>query len=186
VSNARLPKRLLDVSKDKEQPSLYETVQGESGQWVALSYCWGKEPPTLNLTKQTESYLKAGVSLSSMDQTILDAVIVARVLDIKYLWVDALCIFQDEGPHNDWFEESSNMYHYYSSSTVTIAAVGAKSVKDGFLHPRERIKMVEFEWHAVQDVVDKTSDGRTPHFVNLSPSWAPEKTQSVGPLTKRG
>jgi hypothetical protein len=67
-------------------------------EYFALSYCWGTESqarPYLTLTCDTEARLSrpGGLSASqSLPATIQDAIDLTRMLDCRYLWVDALCI----------------------------------------------------------------------------------------------
>jgi len=56
---------------------------------------------------------------------------VCRNLKIRYLWVDSMCILQDD--EKDWERESAEMHAIYSSSYLTIAAHVGASVHDGFL-----------------------------------------------------
>jgi len=52
-------------------------------------------------------------------------------LKILCLWIDALCIIQDD--KNDVLCEISQMGLIYNRATLVIAASRAKSVYDGFL-----------------------------------------------------
>ena len=45
-------------------------------------------------------------------------------MQIRYLWIDSLCIFQDEDKL-DWLRESQLMHQVYSYAVLNIAAVGA-------------------------------------------------------------
>jgi hypothetical protein len=56
----------------------------------------------MKLERESEESLKHGVEIKMLDATIRDAIKISRGLEIQYLWVDALCIFQDE--ESDWFE----------------------------------------------------------------------------------
>ncbi|KIL90150.1 hypothetical protein FAVG1_06889 [Fusarium avenaceum] len=47
----------------------------------------------------------------------------------RYLWVDALCIIQDD--EHDWQVESSKMSEVYSNAYCTISASGAKDTSEG-------------------------------------------------------
>ena len=89
-----MPTRVLDVdvsSKSQVHPHL---TNGQIGEWVALSYCWGKAS---GLVLRAESFerLTRGVELEDLSATHRDAVMVTRALGLRYLWLDALCIFQD-------------------------------------------------------------------------------------------
>lgn len=71
--------------------------------------------------------------------TLADAITVCRALDIRYLWVDALCILQDSV--QDWEEQSLVMGEIFSGSLVTICAVSSTSCRSGFLQ-RSRLPLV--------------------------------------------
>ncbi|KAF2491599.1 HET-domain-containing protein [Lophium mytilinum] len=100
-------------------------------QYAALSYVWGGPQPVI-LEKGNEDHFQRKDALSGTDlpQTILDAIHLARLLQIKYLWVDALCIFQGGSPSEieDRQYQLSNMGNIYRAALVTIiAACGANS-----------------------------------------------------------
>ena len=69
------------------------------------------------------------------NNTLRDAVVVAFKLDIHYLWVDILCIIQDDAV--DMANEMSQVALIYSSALVTIAASSARTVDEGFLRMRD-------------------------------------------------
>jgi hypothetical protein len=50
---------------------------------------------------------------------------------MRYLWIDSLCICQDDS--EDWERESANMAAVYSNSYLTIAATNAKNNAVGCL-----------------------------------------------------
>ncbi|KAF1995067.1 HET-domain-containing protein, partial [Amniculicola lignicola CBS 123094] len=95
------------------------------------SYCWGN--PALNLTTTTETLgeRQRGIDWSDVPRTIKDAIIITRLMKIRYLWVDALCIVQDDLP--DWQEEAADMALVYENATVVISATRAASANDGFI-----------------------------------------------------
>ena len=99
--------------------------------YTALSHCWGN--PSL-LTKTTSSNLEAhmdGIDLSDLPPNFKDAVIVTRSLGIQYLWIDSLCIIQDNVI--DWATESGRMADIYRSATLTIAGSCSKDSQQGLL-----------------------------------------------------
>jgi hypothetical protein len=69
-----------------------------------------------------------------MPRTIQDAIIATQELGVRLLWIDSLCIIQDDA--EDIAFEISQMPSIYNSATVTIAASRAKSTSEGFLHKR--------------------------------------------------
>lgn len=124
------PRRLLNVGGWDRDPFLFEPTTPLS--YVALSYCWGSN---LNrVMKTSKSTLKSFhnvIRLFSLPQTVRDAILFCRGVKVKYLWVDSLCIVQDD--EEEWFQESAQMRHIYSNSHFTIAAHKPKSCKSGFL-----------------------------------------------------
>jgi hypothetical protein len=64
-------------------------------------------------------------------QTLQDAVSACWRLDLTYIWIDALCIIQDDS--RDWFEQCAQMGEIYSSAYIVIAADIARDCDSGFL-----------------------------------------------------
>jgi hypothetical protein len=68
-----------------------------------------------------------------------DAVRVAETLGLRYLWIDRLCIIQDDG--EDWARESSQMFNIYEGAVLTISADGSTSVWDGIFRYQDYAAM---------------------------------------------
>ncbi|KAJ3457106.1 hypothetical protein MRS44_014247 [Fusarium solani] len=102
--------------------------------YIALSYCWGGTK-VLKLTAATEKELKSGVSISRLPRTIQDAVWVTRQLDMRYIWVDSMCIIQDSPA--DWAKEAASMGDVYRNCHFAIAALGASSSAEGLFTKRD-------------------------------------------------
>ncbi|KAE9366273.1 HET-domain-containing protein [Stipitochalara longipes BDJ] len=95
--------------------------------YVALSYVWGAVQ-MLRLTTANESELRQEASLSlgrvHIPQTIRDAMALAQKLGERYIWVDSLCIIQDDDSDSERY--ISKMDLIYSGAVLTIvAAAGA-------------------------------------------------------------
>lgn len=131
-----LPTRVIDVGNaGDERLRLFETRESRIGQYTALSYCWGSDQP-LKTTSVNIQAMKSGLLLSDLPQTLADAVHVTRSLNIQYLWIDALCIIQDDA--KDWETESGKMSTIYEKSYLVIAASSSSSATQGFLgHQRQ-------------------------------------------------
>lgn len=110
-------------------------------QYATLSYCWG--PPhevelqskttTKNLAQQFE-----GLNFDALSFVLQDAVRATRNLCIPYLWVDSLCILQDD--LSDWHKQCSQMSDVYGKARVTLIAASSRSCNEGFLIPRRRFR----------------------------------------------
>ncbi|KAE8442072.1 hypothetical protein EG329_003880 [Mollisiaceae sp. DMI_Dod_QoI] len=101
--------------------------------YVALSYCWGG--PQTMLTAKTEKAWETSLPWAELSQTIKDSVYVSAKLGFKYLWVDALCIVQDD--MTDKMAEIAKMVHVYSAATLTVASSSAAAATEGFLQDRK-------------------------------------------------
>ncbi|KAF2644098.1 HET-domain-containing protein [Massarina eburnea CBS 473.64] len=121
-----LPTRVIDVGSIGVEPFLYST-SGEVAKYAALSHCWGTTKPCVTEKRSLEDRTN-GIPLHTLSKTFQDAITITRKLGIRYLWIDSLCIVQDDD--EDWSEEVANMSNVYRNSTVTILADG-KLNKDG-------------------------------------------------------
>lgn len=147
-----LPTRVIDVGDDLSDPFLYIT-RGEIGSWAALSYCWGGDSQ-FALTKGSFGDLQKGRPLQWFPKTLRDAIVITRSLGVKYLWIDALCIFQDSWV--DWTTEAAKMGDIYRFALVTIAATASPSVNTGILGPRKQSLAVAIPWRVPQAELIKT------------------------------
>ncbi|OMP87675.1 hypothetical protein BK809_0007762 [Diplodia seriata] len=62
------------------------------------------------------------------------AVRVARFMSIRYLWIDALCIIQDDPL--DWDDQAAKMCAVYACATLVLAADGARDPTCGLFNGR--------------------------------------------------
>jgi hypothetical protein len=132
ASSPRLPKRVIDVnsSGDGSNVRLHITGRHEKMTYLALSYCWGGDQKVTTTSRNLGSNL-ISIPKSSLDLTIQDAISMTRKLGFHYLWVDSLCIIQDDA--DDKEKEIQVMDEIYRNATLTIAAAATKSVREGFL-----------------------------------------------------
>ncbi|KAH8760031.1 heterokaryon incompatibility protein-domain-containing protein, partial [Hyaloscypha finlandica] len=131
-----LPKRVIHVGSEDVNPRLIETIDGQRGRYVTLSYCWGRSISFITTTANFTTHL-TGFSTSELPKTIEDAVRFCRHMKIDYLWADCICIIQDD--LDDWREESSKMASIYQNSTLTLSATCAESVEKGCFSDEGRI-----------------------------------------------
>lgn len=72
------------------------------------------------------------IPLQLLPRTIYDAVVATHGIGLRYLWVDAMCIVQDDG--DDMVEQIGQMHAVYRSAYVTISAATAATSKEVPLH----------------------------------------------------
>ncbi|KAK1622364.1 heterokaryon incompatibility protein-domain-containing protein [Colletotrichum phormii] len=133
-----LPSRVLDVGTLESGPfiKLVEPGADLHDRYITLSYCWGQGSKHFTTTNETMQARKEGVPLDSLPQTLRDAVFITRALGVRYLWIDSLCICQDD--LKDWERESGQMAAVYSNSYLTIAATKSSDINGGLLSPRKK------------------------------------------------
>ncbi|ORY04654.1 heterokaryon incompatibility protein-domain-containing protein [Clohesyomyces aquaticus] len=98
--------------------------------YAALSYCWGS---VQNFKCTTENYdllsLPGGLATAPLPNTIRDAITVTLAMSLRYLWVDALCITQDD---QDMVQSQIPLMDtIYSAAIVTIVAAGGDNSHSG-------------------------------------------------------
>lgn len=131
VYNRPLPTRVVDCTNPLE-PKIVAT-DGSKGEYIALSYVWGEEQ--IHSTTQTNLEIyQDGIEISTLPQTIKDAIHVTYSLGCRFLWIDSLCILQDSD--EDKRQEIANMRRIYSDAYLVVIAANAKKVSDGFLQAR--------------------------------------------------
>lgn len=98
--------------------------------YVALSYVWNSDIQ-LRLLGQNLDELTAlnGLKYEALPKTIADAMHVTALIGERYLWVDALCIIQDD--KLDKASQISQMDRIYRGATITIAAANGLGDEDG-------------------------------------------------------
>ncbi|KAF2253746.1 HET-domain-containing protein [Trematosphaeria pertusa] len=137
-----VPERLVDVQgpiprlverRDFPIPSASSKVL----QYAALSYCWGSREDAKAQLKTTSSSMlqrQSAIQDHEMTEVLRDAVYLTKALSVPYLWVDALCILQDD--ISDWETQCADMTKIYGNAYVTLCAASSTSCGEGFLRQR--------------------------------------------------
>ena len=89
---------------------------------------------TLQLTGQNCSSLKKQISITQLPKTFADTVLVARCLGVQYIWIDCLCIMQDE--KQDWEAEAAKMSQVYANAYINVAATSSSNSSQGLFRGR--------------------------------------------------
>jgi hypothetical protein len=131
------PTRLIEVEPDNSNTVKLD-CSSKPAKYAALSYCWGMSVQSTT-TKSNLSARQQGLVISQLPRTLQDAIAMTRALGLRYIWIDALCIVQDD--RDDWSNEAAMMEAVYSEAYLVIAATGAADCEEGFLvsraEPRE-------------------------------------------------
>lgn len=138
-TSTSIPTRLLDLNAHDTTDGirLIETKEHNLElpvHYAALSYCWGppEDAATQFTTKgNTLNQRKREIPFSAMSRVMQDAVTVTRSLGFRYIWIDAVCIIQDN--REDWEKEAEHMGAIYFNAFVTVVALASSSCHQGFL-----------------------------------------------------
>jgi hypothetical protein len=103
--------------------------KGESGKYLCLSYCWGDATHIPKSTHQTKSQWMKEIPWSALPKTFQDAITFVRHLGHRYIWIDSLCIVQDDLA--DWEREAAQMASIYRNSYLTLAATASADGRGG-------------------------------------------------------
>ncbi|OAL46641.1 HET-domain-containing protein [Pyrenochaeta sp. DS3sAY3a] len=121
-----LPRRVIDVTADPVR--VLETDEGE-GHYACLSHCWGGVEPSCRTTSGTLAANQRGIAWDTMPKTFQDAVDFTRRLGLKYIWIDSICIIQDD--LMDWAEQSAKMANIYENAFITLCATASSNDNGG-------------------------------------------------------
>ncbi|KAK0124086.1 hypothetical protein ONS95_009071 [Cadophora gregata] len=181
-----LPKRVLEISP--EAVRLVET-DGQSDHYIALSHCWGDSRPPCLTTKANLHSNMEDVPWGSLPKTFQDSILLCRDLGIRYLWIDSICIIQDDDI--DWMQESAEMASVYHGSYLTICATSALSDDVGLWTTFPKVapvKKLQVRGQS-QDfpIYLRTKDEvRAVHLDCKSNTYLRPRTHALNPLLSRG
>jgi len=122
-----LPARLLSVDS-RYQLQLIETNKSahlEKYRYATLTHRW-QQSTGFKLLRSNLNLWTRRIAILSLPPVFRDAVRLCRSLDIPYLWIDALCIVQDDT--TDKAREISRMGHIYENAYLNIGATAAAQV----------------------------------------------------------
>jgi hypothetical protein len=136
-----LPTRYIEILSTEEAPGNHSHFQfrlreanSRCGKYIALSHRW---TDAANLARTTKANFKCrlgecqhAASCTSWDDEPLselfkDAGWLALNLGVRYIWIDSVCIIQDD--KQDWAIESIKMAEYYQYACITLAATHTSS-----------------------------------------------------------
>ncbi|CAK7212923.1 hypothetical protein SBRCBS47491_001628 [Sporothrix bragantina] len=116
--------RLIDVDARQIVPATL------ADDFAALSYVWGKDTKPLLTTAALPLYAApGGLDETKLPRTIADAMRLARDLGFRHLWVDSLCIVQDDD--NDKLLQLPLMAALYEAAALVVVAAAGIDAEAG-------------------------------------------------------
>ena len=106
--------------------------------YIALSHAWGSgEHRPLETVGDNVDEHRAQIMTDALSRNFRDAIAVCRRLGEMYLWIDSLCIIQDDD--EDKAREIPRMHEIYGGAVLTISAMSAHDGRGGCWIPRKRV-----------------------------------------------
>lgn len=112
---------------DVQRGCLKELPEGDN--YVALSYVWGDNNWPRTFVANLPKHRRADAFKSIMlPKTIADAVLFVQALNMQYLWVDSLCIVQDDPMKQTII---NNMDAVYGHAYLTLVVASGANAQAG-------------------------------------------------------
>ena len=105
--------------------------------------------------------------INDLPNTLANAISITRRLGLQFLWIDALCIVQDDD--RDWQRESAKMAEVYGNAFYTISATGASDSATGCYSPRSALSISAASCHLYGSDTDQKITG--PLLIPGLPEW---------------
>ena len=126
-SGPRYSADIIVIVIDVVDKCLVQTTS--ASKYFTLSYVWGAAEMSKTLCMNYAARLQKGGLRESLPATIADAIALVRSLGERYLWVDALCIVQDD--ETAMQHDIKQMDIIYGKAFATIVAVHGTSAEAG-------------------------------------------------------
>ncbi|KAB8243703.1 heterokaryon incompatibility protein-domain-containing protein [Aspergillus flavus] len=128
------------------------TFAEENDQWVCLSYVWGKAKTLRLLKENIQTFSQPGaLSPEVLPNITEDALQVTKGLGERYLWVDSLCIVQDDDQDKAQF--ISRMDSIYTLATVVIISSTCTDANTPLAGVKPGSRRQEQEPFKIRDVI---------------------------------
>jgi len=147
-----VPTRLIDVST-AHLPRLTITAglsDKKDRRYITLSHRWQNRDMPKLLTSNLHELLE-GIQPNTLPAVFLDAIDLCRRLSIPFVWIDALCLIQDDPADCD--HEISSMGEIYANAFVHMGATRASNIPGTGLYTRLDSTglapfYIDFQWGA--------------------------------------
>ena len=117
--------RFIDVGPDESGTiHLVEEIEESGAKYITLSHRWTTATSMTTLRSSNKAAYYAAIPTDNWPKIYKDAVFVSRALGIRYLWIDSLCIIQDDS--QDWSVQASLMHHVYAHGYLNLTGVGGE------------------------------------------------------------
>ena len=134
-----LPTRLIHIgSTEPSNPPMIvnrEDIKPGS-KYMTLSHCWGRPGPKVVLKEELLEAFEISLPMSELPATFAQAIKVTESLGVEYIWIDSLCIIQNQASHEDWLVEAPTMWKVYRNSYLNLSATASSHSEEGLFRER--------------------------------------------------
>ncbi|KAK8217999.1 heterokaryon incompatibility protein-domain-containing protein [Phyllosticta capitalensis] len=129
------PKRLVRVAEGDIK--VFELDSDSKVTYTTLSHCWGSEVDAARVLKALTTNIRSlqvSITWTEIPPIFQDAIKITRLVSCDYIWIDSLCIIQDDD--EDWKNQATQMAKIYSQSYLNIATTASKNSWGGLFKQR--------------------------------------------------
>ncbi|KAI0024345.1 heterokaryon incompatibility protein-domain-containing protein [Xylariomycetidae sp. FL0641] len=100
--------------------------------YATISYVWGGPAPLTLLSKNYYEFCQPGAlrpERYDLPRTLRDVMILIREMGIPYIWIDSLCILQDDP--ESWGKTAPIMDRIYGNGCLNVCAASGRDASEG-------------------------------------------------------
>jgi hypothetical protein len=140
--------RLVYIGQAKDFSDMRLEIRQDGGwndvPYTVLSHCWGGYMP-LQLTEENIDEMTTKIEFGKLHLTFKHAIIATKFLppdlDVHYIWIDSLCIIQQQALKQDFNIEAPKMGSIYRNALVCFAATFGRNGKAGLFRERNDLSL---------------------------------------------
>lgn len=156
----------------------------DTSSYVTLSYTWGNvqclQTTTGNLKRLREAGSIWSHRVPNISQTVRDAIGITKYLGERYLWVDSLCIVQDD--KDSLTKNLNSMHRIYANSALCLVAYAGTDANHGL----RGLEGVSAPRHVEQSTLDIAGGERLSYFNNTRTPIYPDTVGAGSTYDHRG
>jgi hypothetical protein len=181
------PARLLEVRYEEGLECVRVVLtESEMPSFAALSYCWGPTSAVWKTNTQNYARRQSWFPVAQLAQTIQDACSITHELGLRHVWIDSICILQDD--EVDWSREAAKMGSVYSLAQVSIAGASAADAQAGLFNSKSTDHISDHMsegGHFMSKITSTLSDGRVSNLY-LCSNRVFARSRQYEPLVESG
>jgi hypothetical protein len=172
IKSSFTPTRLVLIADGEPRVRFRDEIPQHT-RYATLSHCWGSTRFVTLLKENCEKF-RSRISPNALSKTIRESIETARLLGFWYIWIDTLCIVQDD--EEDWEREATSMAAVYGGSALNLAASGAIDGTIGLISERPPHWRCQAQLH----------DGHEYRLYEVIPQQFDSRVLNESPLMQRG